>query len=369
MSYPDTPVTKALRAALAQQLWDEGNLRSSQWRSAVEETPRHVYVPAFYRQTGGEWTSVGSDDLGYFDSVYSDAALTTQVTDGRATSSSSQPSLMIDMLEALDVEDGHKVGEVATGTGYNGGLICHRVGDKNFITMEVDPKLSRLAKARFNECGYSPVVVAGDARAGFPGNPALDRLIVTCGFDTFPYELAHGVRQGGVIVCPLGWGNARLEVRAGGVLEGNFLTGGSYFMKAREEGTTGSVPYPHDSGPVQERTTTIDHDLLKSENFRFVQSLALGEFDGATEMDGDGSATGYRIWSRDGSLAHVEGTTVRQSGPRRLWDAVEEAHSWFESHGHPPRDRFGATITPHAQHYWLDEPDNHTPQPLGVAAN
>jgi protein-L-isoaspartate O-methyltransferase len=362
LSHPDTADTKALRAALAQQLWDNGHLRSPQWRTAIQETPRHHYVPVFYRQTRGAWQSVRSDDAGYFDTVYSDTALTTQLTDGRATSSSSQPSLMTDMLGALDIEDSNKVGEVATGTGYNAALICHRVGDKNVITMEVDSTLAQQARARLNEHGYAPVVLTGDARAGFPGNPTLDRLIITCGLDTFPYGLAHGMRPGGVIVCPLGRGNVRLQVQDGGILEGNFLAGGSCFMKARDEGTTGSITYPHHSEPAQAHTTATPHDRVNDEAFRFIQSLALGEFNDATEMDGNGTTTGYRIWTRDGSWAHAEGTKVRQAGPHRLWDGIEEAHSWFESHGHPSRHRFGTTITPYAQRYWLDEPDNLVPR-------
>jgi protein-L-isoaspartate O-methyltransferase len=361
LSRPGDEAMKALRVALAQRLTDDGILRSPGWREAVEETPRHVYVPVFYRQVKGEWESVTADSPGYFDAVYGNEALTTQVIDGRATSSSSQPSLMIDMLEALGVEDGDKVGEGATGTGYNAGLICHRVGDKNVITIEVDPTLSRIAEARLHQCGYSPRVVAGDARNGFPGDPELDRLIVTCGFDVFPYALAKGVRQGGVVVCPLGRGNARLVMGKDGVLEGRFLAGGSYFMQAREAGTTGSVPYPHDAGPFTVRMAGIDLSLLNGEVFRFVQSLVLGKFGEATELDEEGNAIGYRIWTPDGSLAHVEGSKVRQAGPRMLWNALELAHSWFESHGHPSRDRFGATITPHDQFHWLDEPGSPVP--------
>lgn len=361
MSYSDTEVTKALRAALAQQLADEGHVRSPEWRSAVEETPRHVFVPIFYRQVRGQWESATADDAGYFDAVYGNSALTTQVTDGAATSSSSMPSLMVQMLEGLDVEDGDKVGEVATGSGFNGALISHRVGDKNFWTMEVDSNLTRLAEARLGEIGYSPTVVAGDARDGFPGDQTFDRLIVTCGFDLFPYALAGSVRQGGVIVCPLGWGNVRLVVGRDGKLEGNFLAGGSYFMKAREEGSTGAVPYPGEPESISERSAVIGISGLEADGFGFVQSLALGEVGEATELDDKGEPIGYRTWSRDGSWAHVLGDRVRQGGPRHLWDAVEKAHAWFTEHGSPARERFGATITPGGQRFWLDEPGQAVP--------
>lgn len=361
MSYPDTPAARLLRASLAQKLSRDGDPRSPEWRKAVEETPRHVYVPSFYRQTNGVWESVTPDDPDYLDAVYSDTSLTTQVRDGRATSSSSQPSLMLDMLEALDVEDGHTVGEVATGTGYNGGLICHRVGDRNLVTLEVDSELSRLARSRLAACGYAPEIVTGDAREGFPGGTTLDRLIVTCGFDTFPYALARQMRPRGVVVCPLGWGNVRLEVLKDGVLEGRFLPRGSYFMKVRDEGASGSVAYPGETGAPLERATEVDPALLAGDEVRFLRSLVLGDHAEATEQDAAGDTVGLRIWCADGSLAQVEGARVRQTGPRRLWDAVEAAYGWYRSHGRPHRARFGATVTSEGQHFWLDEPAQAVP--------
>src|SRR6185436_526971 len=51
--------------------------------------------------------------------IYSDEALVTRLRDGLPSSSSSQPSLMAQMLEALRLRPGHRVLEVGAGTGYN----------------------------------------------------------------------------------------------------------------------------------------------------------------------------------------------------------------------------------------------------------
>jgi len=142
---------------------------------------------------------------------------------------------------------------------------------------------------------------------------------------------------------------------------------GAYFVKARAEGETGSVPWPREAGPFTTRTAEFEHGRPEEEMVRFVQCLVLGEFSDATDVDEDGRAVGYRVWTPDGSLAHVEGGEVRQAGPRRLWDALDHARSWFASQGHPSRDRFGATITPDRQVYWLDEPGNVVP-PLIAAS-
>ncbi|WP_255404915.1 hypothetical protein [Nocardiopsis sp. JB363] len=66
--------------------------------------------------------------------VYDDVSVLTQVDDGhpcypdgrgeRATSSTSQPSLVIEMLQALNVGEGMSVLEIGTATGYNCALLC-----------------------------------------------------------------------------------------------------------------------------------------------------------------------------------------------------------------------------------------------------
>jgi protein-L-isoaspartate O-methyltransferase len=62
-----------------------------------------------------------------------------QDTGQEPASSSSQPSLMVRMLEALDLHDNDRVLEIGTGTGFNAALLCHRLGDRNVYSVDVDP--------------------------------------------------------------------------------------------------------------------------------------------------------------------------------------------------------------------------------------
>lgn len=65
-------------------------------------TPR-----ASAQDSTGAWQSLTWGDPGYLKAVYRDEALTTQLDDqGAPTSSSSQPSVMLRMLEALDAGHG-----------------------------------------------------------------------------------------------------------------------------------------------------------------------------------------------------------------------------------------------------------------------
>ncbi|WP_103501412.1 MULTISPECIES: methyltransferase domain-containing protein [unclassified Streptomyces] len=367
LGYDDPPEARRLRAALADELAAGGDLRSDDWRAAFEDTPRHLYVPVFHRQTADGWRRVAAGEDGHLAAVYSDTALTTQLTDGAATSSSSQPGLMAQMLEALDVRDGDHVAEVATGSGYNAALLCHRLGDDNVASVEVDRELSELARDRLAAAGLAPALLVGDAREGFPGDAVFDRMIVTCGLPCFPHALAHALRPGGVVVAPLGTGNVRLVAGASErdgeppVLEGRFLRGGSYFMTARAPGTTGTVPYPGEPADAPARDSGLDLAEAARDGFAFVRTLMLGETGEATELDGSGRPVAVRLWARDGSWAHVAGAaggggTVREDGPRRLWAEVEAAHAWFTEHDRPARERFGVTVTARGEQIWLDDP-------------
>jgi protein-L-isoaspartate(D-aspartate) O-methyltransferase len=65
--------------------------------------------------------------------IYSDQALGTRFRDGLPSSSSTQPFIMADMLEAFAPAPGMRVLEVGTGTGYNAALLAEIVGDEGSV--------------------------------------------------------------------------------------------------------------------------------------------------------------------------------------------------------------------------------------------
>jgi hypothetical protein len=67
------------------------------------------------------------------------------------------------------------------------------------------------------------------------------------------------------------------------------------------------------------------------------------------------SHAGSRSWA---SLTAGPGEhEVAQYGPRRLWGELEAAFDWWVRAGRPDSTRFGLTVTPEGQSYWLDTPD------------
>src|SRR5262249_16623337 len=149
-------------------------------------------VPRFYKRTPhGSATVVDGGDPAqreeWMNGVYSDAALVVQATpaadvvdpNGLPTSSSSMPSLMAGMLEALDLQPGHRVLEIGTGTGYNAALLCHRVGDGHVTSIELHPDLAASAQATLSSLGLHPEVLVGDGAHPASRSMRFDRIIVT----------------------------------------------------------------------------------------------------------------------------------------------------------------------------------------------
>ena len=57
-------------AAWARHVGEVVTLRHTGWLDAIRTTPRHLFVPRFYRQdNGGTWRSVESGDPDWIDSV------------------------------------------------------------------------------------------------------------------------------------------------------------------------------------------------------------------------------------------------------------------------------------------------------------
>ncbi len=85
------------------------------------------------------------------------------------------------MLEELDVQDGHRVWDVGTGTGYLTALLCTRLGSRLVHSSDIAPALSEAARTRLASLGHTPHLTVHDARdpwdageAGEAGDAAWD---------------------------------------------------------------------------------------------------------------------------------------------------------------------------------------------------
>jgi protein-L-isoaspartate O-methyltransferase len=297
---------------------------------------------------------VTRSDQDYLRGVYSDTALTTQLdANGVPTSSSSEPGLMLAMLDALGAGPGDTVFELGTGTGYNAALLAHRLGAENVTSVDVDPGLVALAVRRLGEFGTAPFVTVGDGALGCPSRAPFSRFLATAALRSIPSALLDQAADGAVIVAPIGAGVVRATVSGRGHAEGRFLPGPALFMPRRTPGRGPDFEGARAQAP--EPTALPVADVL--DRWRFPLSVALPGHNSCSWRSDDGTVTGVGLWTPDGSTACADtGGHVRQIGPRRLWDTVEELAARFPA-GQPAREDFGITVTPDAQRVWYGRPD------------
>ncbi|MFI8080221.1 ATP-grasp peptide maturase system methyltransferase [Kitasatospora sp. NPDC086009] len=362
-----------LRKRLAAGLADTGHLRTGPWRRAVEAVPRHEFLRGgYFEPVPGSaptaWRPVmpGAED--WLERCYGDDSLVTQIAgtivpgDIRGeilrtpTSSSTMPSLVVRMLENLQVETGHRVVEIGTGTGYSTALLCHRLGDGLVTSVEVDPDVSLRARNALGACGFRPDLVVGDGLVGHKDGAPYDRTIATCGVLEVPLEWIEQTRPGGIILATVcGWlyssEVARLTVREDGTAVGRFLGGQISFMLARTQlpPPLGILP---DLDDGEEREATHGAEVLDDWTARFVAQIAAPRTQRITlTRDGrvehvllDVEAGAWAALGEDGGQG-----TVRQGGPVRIWDEVEEHLTRWSNDGAPSLDRFEISVSPERQ--------------------
>jgi methyltransferase of ATP-grasp peptide maturase system len=364
-----------LRQRLVTILRDEGALTEPHWIAAFLRVPRHLFLPRFFVPEGEGWVAMASEDHGWLKRVYSTNVLVTQLDDdpdrweaarvvgpvpGMPTSSSSMPSIMAVMLEELLVSDGQTVLEIGTGTGYNAALLCQRLGDTNVSTVDIDPVLVEAAEQALAQCGFKPTCAVADGAQGFSSRAPFDRVLCTCAVSTIPLAWLEQTVPGGLIVTtlnrPIGAGLVRIVAGEGATGQGRVLSRDGRFMPLRADRLSDPAKllakHARESGSKTGTRLPLNAVLSPSSRFEFFAGLELPNVVplGDHLLHADGSWARHR--TLDGQYV------VEQGGPRHLWDDVERAHGEWLELGRPGRDRFGITITPEAQEFWLDSPDS-----------
>lgn len=347
------------------------------WRAAFLAVPREMFVPdRIWTRGAGSYTPLSrqADPQGWRAAIYRDEAITTQVDDGAAghepsrypTSSCSMPSVVARMLDELDAAEGMRMLEIGTGTGWNAAILAARLGDEQVTTVEVDAGIAEDARRALAGAGFSPQVVVGDGAAGYPPRAPYDRVIATCAVRTVPYAWVAQTRPGGRIITP--WGNAyhngvllRLDV-GDGVASGPVVgTAGFMWLRAQRLPFDWLADHADDTLTYDETHTDLDPRQVHP-------SFAVGvQVPECHYLLDDDNPDQVQVWlfhpasnSRAVVFAEPGAHTfpVRQYGPRRLWDEVEAAHTWWVDAGRPDHTRFGLTVTPDDQWTWLDTPDH-----------
>jgi protein-L-isoaspartate(D-aspartate) O-methyltransferase len=148
---------------------------------AMRDTPRHEFVPPNERARA------------YFD-------MALPIGSGQTIS---PPFVVATMTEAIDPQAEDRVLEIGTGSGYQAAILSPLVRD--VYTIEIVDDLSKRATRTLKRLKYQNVHTrSGDGYKGWPEAAPFDKIIVTCSPEKVPQPLIDQLRDGGLMVIPVG---------------------------------------------------------------------------------------------------------------------------------------------------------------------
>ncbi|MFF4934985.1 methyltransferase domain-containing protein [Streptomyces griseofuscus] len=356
-------------SALSHQVTDP----DSRWRTPVARVARHELIPRWWVvDESGRWTlRDGPSDLSaWAEAAYSDRSLTTRVgtlhaddaapgdhPEGQPTSSATLPSLVVRMLRHTRIGNGLSLLDLGTGAGGLTAYACHRIGDEHVSSLDVDPYLVSAARARLAAMGHHPHMITADATKEVPGT--YDRIVCTVALPPGPglRAVVGALKQGGRIATTL----ARTSLIVTGWKEENGDVIGQVerdtagFMLTRS-----SADYPPTLTELFALAAQADGETTSTGRYPVVDVANAWELRSMLEVTTPGVEVGYEAMGRtriaylvhpDGSWARASAEwtdppQVHQSGPQRLWNALERIRNRLNAEGALPLLGARVRITP-----------------------
>ncbi len=115
----------------------------------------------------------------------------------------SQPFIVAEMTQALQLEKDDRVLEIGTGSGYQAAILAEIV--YRVYTVERIHTLLVRARKIFDELDYHNIVTKlADGTLGWRDQSPFDAIMVTAGSPIIPYPLVGQLAMGGRMVIPVG---------------------------------------------------------------------------------------------------------------------------------------------------------------------
>ena len=114
----------------------------------------------------------------------------------------SQPFTVAYMTELLNAQEGDKILEIGTGSGYQAALL-YLMGAKVYSVERIE-NLYRSCKSLFKKLGIDVKLRLGDGTLGWPDYKPYDGIIVTAAAPQLPNKLILQLKPGGRMVIPIG---------------------------------------------------------------------------------------------------------------------------------------------------------------------
>ena len=168
-----------MRKRLASELARKGKF-SNRLLQIIEELPRHYFL-----------------DSAFAEQAYEDKAF--PIGSGQTIS---QPYTVAYQTELMNIQQGDKVLEIGTGSGYQAAILA-MLGAQVY-TIERVPELHERAKEVMRHLSLNIKFYAGDGTLGLPRFAPFDKIIVTAAAPEIPKALVDQLAEGGLLVIPVG---------------------------------------------------------------------------------------------------------------------------------------------------------------------
>ena len=121
----------------------------------------------------------------------------------------SQPYIVAYMTQAAEPDADDIALEIGTGSGYQAAVLAEVV--KEVYSIEIVPELARQSEKLLTDLGYGNIHTrTGDGYAGWPEKAPFDIILLTAAPLEVPQPLFDQLKDGGVLVAPVGTGTQEL---------------------------------------------------------------------------------------------------------------------------------------------------------------
>ena len=156
---------------------------------ALDEVPRHLFIPTELRAQSYQNHPV---EIGYGQTI-------------------SQPLIVAMMTDALNVKPDHKILEIGTGSGYQAAVLSRLAHE--VYSIEIVEELAIRTQKLLTSLGYSNIhTKIGDGTKGWKEFAPYDGIIATAAARELPAELISQLKDGGVLVIPIGGDHQQLKI-------------------------------------------------------------------------------------------------------------------------------------------------------------
>lgn len=175
--------------------------------NAYLQVPRHLFLSRYRMPGSKDWQEVRADNLGeHLRTLYADGPLILSGDDdGNIASTISQPSLVLRMLDLMQLERDQKIFELGAGSGWNAALMGHLVGPTGHVySLEIIPEVAKRAAAATESCGTKNVsIIEADGGEGFEVGAPYDRAVFTAGTYDLPGHFYQQIKDNGLLLVTI----------------------------------------------------------------------------------------------------------------------------------------------------------------------